>query len=142
MRQTGRILILIVAVVGCVGQVATGEDIGPFLYDTTCGKWLTYEEDGIETLNRYMLEHGHTLSDEDIESYQLRLNEQKMTYLMGLINAYNLVASREDLSYYSLPFRVGQYQLELDAVCKVQDDVQDMPISIVLLIINDFLKSR
>lgn len=118
----------------------------PVLFECDCYVWDNYEDDTVASWdNSCRREMGYALPGDKAEDIKREARGKKISYIMGLMNAYNNASlklqSGKLAEKFRLPYRIGQYIVEIDEYCKEPKN-KDKKISEVLLIVNKILKER
>lgn len=112
------------------------EDTTLGLINCTCQRWNTFEQDYAKDSEKLL---GYSLTDSERKIEMTTARNLKLIYIAGLIDAYQITYARTKDEYYHLPFRVGQYEQEINIYSEDPRNAK-MLISGVLLIVNKRLR--
>jgi hypothetical protein len=133
--------LVVIGVLLAISSATLAADKAPDLLNCNCQSWNTYEEDFASWLDRRMRLQGVNPSQIVYENNKRDASFQKLSYIAGLIEAYNEVYIKTHKEYYNLPYRIGQYLLELDAFAEDPKHT-DIPISRAILIVNKQMRHK
>jgi hypothetical protein len=120
---------------------AAADDVEPTVINCTCNVWSTYVEDFAIWVDSGMRRDGENRTQFYHEASKMVAEREREAYISGLINAYAAVYSLTKNEIYNLPYRVGQYEIELDVYAKDPKNT-DIPIAVAILILNEQLRKK
>ena len=134
-------VVLFVAMVVLCSTRAMGLEEYPMLLSITCGQWVTYEDDFVQANALNMRERGNYVEEIDMALKKIEAIADKFNYISGMMDAYDTVSKLENNDYFSFPFKVGQYNTELDVVCSSPEN-SEVLVSLVILAVNELMRAQ
>ena len=90
-------------------------------------------------MDKSIRKNGNVLTNKEYQKEKHVACENKLVFIEGLIDAYNKAYDITHNKRFLLPYKVGDYKSELDAICEKPEN-RNKTIAEIILSVNKKLK--